>query len=152
MTWLMMVPVSGILFRAVYTDVKKGIIENRLLLLGMITGFLFVILTGGKMLLWESIKSTVVMFAALFFLYMIKGLGAGDVKLICVLAVFFQKTCFKIVVIAFFVAAFMAIGKMIWRFLNKKKIYQRRETLRFSIPVAVSTLLIFLQEAGICGQ
>lgn len=145
----MMIPVFGILFRAVYTDVRKGIIENRLMLLGMITGFLFVIFTGGKMLFWESIKSTVVIFAALFFLYIIKGLGAGDVKLICVLAVFFQRSCFKIVTTAFFVAAFMAIGKMIWRFFKNKKIYQRGETIQFSIPVAVATLLIFLQEAVI---
>lgn len=149
MTAIKILVVYIMLIRAVYTDIVKGKIENRLMLLGGIAGLLFLILTRDKLVCLEGLRNAAMMFASLFFLYLIKGLGAGDVKLLCVLALFFQKNSFGIVVIAFFAAALLALFKMVRRVLKKQKLYKKGETIHFSIPIAIATTIILFWEVGL---
>lgn len=146
MTWIKGILIFTMLLRAVYTDIRERRIENRLLAAGAVTGLLFQVFTGNQETVFRSIKSAVLMFAALFFLYFIRGLGAGDIKLLCVLALFFGRDSMGIVIVSFFAAAVVAVLRMLWRFVRNEKIYQKGETLRFSIPVTISTAIIFLQE------
>lgn len=104
--------VAILLFRAVYTDVKRGQIENRLIVTGLVLGFICTIVTGGLSGLLDSVKMVCTITAALFFLFVIKGLGAGDIKLLAVLAAFFPKVIFSIVIASFFVGAGIALARM----------------------------------------
>lgn len=142
MKWLKLTIMFLLLIRAVSTDVKEGKIENRYMLAGMITGLLIAYGSGGVKAVWISAKVAGILLAAMFFLFVIKGLGAGDIKLFCTIAVFYPKQVLSVVILSFFTAAFLAIGKMIIRGINKKPFYIRKETLHFSIPIAVSTFVI----------
>lgn len=130
-----------VLTRAIFTDIKKGRIENGLMGAGMTTGFLLAGIRGGRAGLWNSLTMALLILLVLFMLFILKGLGAGDIKLLCVMAVFFPKNAVMIVVGAFFVSALWAVKRMVVRRLRKEPFYIRRETINFSIPVALSTLV-----------
>lgn len=142
-TWLM---VTLILIRAVYTDRKEGRIENRVILMGLFLGLSLSFADGGLLSLFESIKMAGITLLALFFLYVIKGLGAGDIKLFCVLATFFPEEIILVVIVSFFAGGILAVGKMLWRWLKKDQIFIRHETMNFSLPIAVGTeMVLFLR-------
>ncbi len=146
MEWLRAVFVLLLLGRAIYTDFKKGVIENRNIGMGILTGFAWSMVYGGEKALLASIKMVVVVFVALFVLFLMKGLGAGDIKLLCALATFFPENIFGIICIAFLVAAGMALFKMLIRFVKHKAILVRGETLIFSLPIGVAALVILFWE------
>jgi prepilin peptidase CpaA len=140
--WIMITVAGAVLLRAVYTDIKSGKIENRLMLTGLISGTLFAAIRDGPKGIICSIKYVAIMFAALIFLFIIRGLGAGDIKLLCVMAAFFQKEAFAIVVAAFFAGACMGIGRMLLRFIKRETVYVRHETLNFSIAILVGAIIV----------
>lgn len=146
MKWLTVMTVLVLLIRAVYTDVRRGKIENSCIVAGMITGLLLAYGGGGIEKLWISIKMAAILLTAMFFLFLIKGLGAGDIKLLCMIAVYFPEQIISIVVLSFFTAAVWAVGRMAIRWLNKNPFYIRKETVHFSIPIAVSVLIIIGME------
>lgn len=136
--------VSVVLIRAVYTDIKKGKIENRLMAAGLITALLCAYIEGDLQRLGQSIKMAAVVTAMLLLFFVIKGLGAGDIKLLAVLAAFFPQDIMRIVVAAFFVAAGIAVGRMLIRACKRKPVYKKRETLHFSIPIAIATGAVWI--------
>ncbi|MDE6761876.1 MAG: A24 family peptidase [Lachnospiraceae bacterium] len=142
MNGIKLAAVGLLLSGAVYTDIKKGKIKNGHIMTGLIAGLLCAYGIGGMGEVWLGIKTAAVLFPALFFLYVIKGLGAGDGKLLLVLAVFYPERIPSIVVLSFFTGAVLAVGRMSIRWIRKYPFYIKKETLHFSIPVAISTLLI----------
>jgi len=142
MEWLRIVLVLMILTRAIYTDIKKGIIENRCMVYGLISAGLYTALYKGGTGLLQSIKMSVVMLVVLFALFVLKGLGAGDIKLFCVLAAFYQRDAIGIVVVSFLVAAGLAIVKMLIRIVRGEQFYLKGETMNFSIPIGIATIVI----------
>lgn len=144
MEWMKVFLVLVLLGRAIYTDVKKGIIENRWMLFGMLSGCLWSGLTGR----WDgfllSLKMVVICFLALFLLFVIRGLGAGDIKLICVLAFFYPKNIVDIIILSFIVAAMISVAKLLLTILIRKKAYVVGATIHFSIPIGISTLYAIL--------
>ena len=136
---VLMIP---LLIRAVYTDVKTGKIENKLILMGLIMGVLLKYVTGGVTGVLEGLKMAFFITAALFLLFIIGGMGAGDIKLITVLSVIFPEQCVAVVVAAFIIAGIMVVGRMIHRAIRGKRVYIPGETIHFSIP-------IFLAFAGV---
>lgn len=133
-----------VLARAVYTDVKKGVIENGLILFGMATGLCFTFFGGNLAAVWLSVKTAAIILVSLFFLFLIKGLGAGDIKLFTVLAVYLQKDVVLVMILSFFLGAVIAILKMLARFLKKEKWYIKGEQLNFSVPIAIGTMITLL--------
>lgn len=127
---------------AVYTDIKKGKIKNSHIIMGWMAGLLCAYKTGGMGEIWLGMKTAGVFLPAVFFLYVIKGMGAGDGKLLLVLAIFYPGQISSIVMFSFFIGAVLAVGKMTIRWIRKYPFYIKKETLHFSIPVAISTLLI----------
>lgn len=134
--------VLTILIWAIYTDIRKGIIENRCMVYGLLAGGLYTVLFKGGAGLLEDMKMSIVMLIALFALFLLKGLGAGDIKLFCVLAAFYPRDAMGIVVISFIIAAGLAIGKMLIRAIQRKQIYLRGERMNFSIPIGIATVVI----------
>lgn len=144
MKWAGNLIVIALLARAVYTDQKEGKIKNSLLLAGMGSGLLISYLKDGTKGFLDSITAAGIVLAALFFLFLIKGLGAGDIKLLCVLAVFFPEEAIPIVAASFFAGAVMAMGRMVLRWVKKEIIFIKHETMNFSIPITVGTGMVFL--------
>lgn len=150
MIWYIKAVVVMMLFmRAIYTDVKKNIIENRLIGAGLVTGFLFSYLAGGIPAVLQAVKGSCGVIVVLFPLFLIRGLGAGDIKLLGVMAVFFPEEIINIVLLSFFAGAVLAFGKMVVRGFQKQKIYHPKETLNFSIPIAIGTSMVILVGRGV---
>ncbi len=141
---VLMVPV---LIRAVYTDMRDGKIENRLVLAAFISGVFLVGATGGAAGLFTGVKMAFIMTAALLVLFMIGGLGAGDIKLMAVISLCFPKQCVMMVITAFIIAGVIAIFKMLFRAVKRERIYIRGETIHFSIPILISfgVVMIFVR-------
>lgn len=123
--------------KAVYTDVKRGKIDNSLIVIGLLGGFVFSAIRDGPEGIWYSAKMVGIVFVSLIFLFVIKGLGAGDIKLLCVLAAFFPDKIIEIIAASFFSGAVIAVGKMLLRFVRNQTIYIRHEVLNFSVPVLI---------------
>lgn len=68
-----------------YTDLKYGVIKNRVVLVGVLGGLILGFINNGLEGVIKSLFGIVIPFIILFILFAIGGLGAGDIKLICAL-------------------------------------------------------------------
>jgi Flp pilus assembly protein protease CpaA len=107
-----------------------------------VLGLLYTGYFGGREQVLLSLKMTGIVMAALFFLYVMKGLGGGDIKLFGMLAAFYPEEIFGIVVLSFFLGAGFALFRMVVRVLRREAVYQRGETLHFSIPIAMAAMVL----------
>lgn len=131
--------VAFLLCRVIVTDVREGKIENRIILMGYVLAFALAYIKEGIPGILVSTKAAGFMILSLFFLFLLKGLGAGDIKLLSVIAAFFPKNGFHIAVLAFFAGALFAVIRMVYRGIRKEPVYIKKETLHFSIPIAFAT-------------
>lgn len=125
---------------AVYTDIKQKKIKNLWMVIGLLWGILFSLLEGGTGQLIEGLKMGGKVLIALFFLYLLKGLGAGDIKLLAVLAVFFPAYGMWLPVVSFVMGGILVLLRMGYRILCSVPVYQKGETIHFSVPIALGTL------------
>ena len=132
------------LIRAVYTDRKRGKIENKLLLLSYVFGIILNVISGDLSLIAYGFKMSLVIFLLLFPLYLIKGLGAGDIKLLCVIAMYYPDKITKVTIASFVIGAVYIIFRMIIRVFQKGKVYEKGDTIHFSIPIMVGFCLILI--------
>lgn len=135
-----------ILARAVYTDIKTGKIENKLILTAMILAMMMDYVVGGAGLLISGIKMAVIMVAVLFLLFVVKGLGAGDIKLIGAIGMFFPDMIIRITMVSFILAGIWSIARMLIRILRKKEAVVKGDTIHFSIPIALGTAVVICME------
>lgn len=145
MGWIRIILVFMLLGRAIYTDVKKGIIENHMMGIGLIVAGIWTSCNAGTEGLLQSTKMVLLIFGILFVFYLVKGIGGGDVKLLCVMAAFFPEDVVNIVVVSFITAAVISVGKMVVRGIRGKKVYVSGETMLFSIPIGIGTGMVLLQ-------
>ena len=146
MEWIRIILVFMLLGRAIYTDVKRGIIENSMIGMGLIVAGIWTGFNTGAEGLLQSAKMVLLIFGFLFVFYLVKGIGGGDVKLLCVMAAFFPELVLDIVVVSFISAAVISVGKMVVRGIQGKTVYVSGETLLFSIPVGIGTGMVLLQQ------
>ncbi|MDE5862841.1 MAG: prepilin peptidase [Lachnospiraceae bacterium] len=144
--WIGKVFVVVILSRAVYTDIREGKIENSLIAAGLVMGIVTACLTGGLDRLLLSVRQSVLVMLSMFILFVIKGLGAGDIKLLSVLAVFMPEKILSVIVMAFLTAAAFIVMRMLVRFCRKRAMFKKREALHFSVPIAVGIALVWIAE------
>lgn len=134
-----------LLVRVVYTDVRVGKIENRTLFIFLTIGGIISIIDGGYIGFFAGMKMVILVTVILFLLYLVKGLGAGDIKLFAVLSLYFPDEAIGIIGVSFVVAGIWAILKMVYRGIKRKKILVAGETIHFSIPIAIATVLVVLK-------
>ena len=127
-----------IMARVIYTDTKYGKIENWVIGAGYGMAFLLAYKHGGLIETGESVKAAFIMICMLFFLFVIKGLGAGDIKLFSVIAAFFPEMGFKTVIFSFLIGTLFIGIRAIYRVVTKQIIYIKGETIHFSLPIAVA--------------
>ena len=119
------------------TDILKSKIFNGWLLLGCMAR-LFLCLFGNGIQetpFWPMARACL-MLLVLLPVYLIRGIGGGDLKLFAVLSMFLSSgELVSSVIIAFFIAAFIGIFKA---FISKKTPC----TIHFAVPILISVLLV----------
>ena len=142
MEWIKILFVVLLLGRAIYTDVKKGIIENRWIVVSFALGLACAYMESGTKGLLQSIGMALILLAVLFFLFLLKGLGGGDIKLLAVLATFYPDKIWLLLITSFVVGAVIGIIRMLTRIFRRMQVYVKGETIHFSIAIAVGTFYV----------
>ena len=127
------------LIRSAYTDLKENRIENRLILSGYVTAMIFAYIQSGISGMLKSTAAAGMVILCLFPLFMIKGLGAGDIKLFSLIAAFFREKIIGIIAFSFLVGGFIILVMMMIRWFKKVPVYKKNEIIHFSIPIAIGT-------------
>lgn len=109
---------------------------------GLVMGFFISMYYRGIKGLLESGAFVILTFLLLSILFVAKGMGAGDIKLLCVLASFYKKDILWIGVAAFLVGGLICIYRMGMRGIQKRTIYIPHETIAFTLPIAIGTLIV----------
>mgnify|MGYP003402813339 FL=1 len=113
-----------ILLAAVYTDYGHGKIPNWIIVFGILSGLFTSFIKGGYISLLEGLGAMILPVLLLYPVFVIGGIGAGDLKLFSVVGSFlgFRGVLISLI-IAFFIGSIISIVKMI-RFHNfKERIY-----------------------------
>ena len=122
---------------ATVLDIHTGKIPNRFILLSLFSGFIFQILTKGVLILPASMLGTIFTIILLFPLFIMKGLGAGDVKLFAVIGSFLSiteyQTILNLIILSLLIGGVQSI---ILICVHRK--YQSK--IHFTIPILLSTL------------
>lgn len=166
-----------IMSMAVITDIRFYKIPNFYILIGTVIGFAVRFMQEGFMGILTACISAVILFSFLLPFFMIHGIGAGDIKLFCMMAVYLnQKTTFQCFFMTFIIAAIMSIVKMLWMgvfFQRIKKIYYylqaiiltqsyreyeqkeymkaKENIIRMSIPALMSVIILLVKDRmGVC--
>lgn len=92
--------------------------------------------------------------APLFIVYLIGGIGAGDVKLMGLMGGFLGvRQGFVYMVLVLFIGAFAGIVKMLAdaavRISESRKPQKIRTSIRFSIPILIAYLILLISKGGI---
>ena len=124
---------------AAFTDIKEGRIPNFIIVLGLVAGILyrvFVVADNQYCLLIFGILLPVAVF---FPLFLLRAMGAGDIKLMAVTGAFFGiSENMRCIVLAIFIAGAIALVKLI--------IYgNARERFRYSLSFLKT---VWLSAAG----
>lgn len=130
-----------LLFRTVYTDFKEDKIRNKDLVICLILGLMISVLNG-KIVEMETIGISFLVVLSLFPLFLLKGLGGGDIKLFAVLTFFYKRKILWIIIVSFFIGGIIGIIQIIYQKIKKKEIYIKKERIHFSFPIAIATFLI----------
>lgn len=82
----MYIVLSGILVMAVLADLAKAKIPNPLILYGLVVCLVLQLVYNGPPGLLKGIVNVLITFLVLYILFLVRALGAGDIKLMCVIA------------------------------------------------------------------
>lgn len=125
-----------ILSGAAVLDGFTGKIPNVLVLAGLLNGCFCQLLRAGPSGLWQAVIAVLAIFVLSSPLYLLQGLGAGDIKLYCVIASYLGFfTAAKIVLASLFAGALLGI---IHRIIRKEK-----SKFCFSPAILLSAVYIY---------
>lgn len=121
-----MLIISILLIGATLIDFKFYRIPNWLVIVGTIMGLMLHPDNLGK-----KILQMMVVFIVFYPFFLIKGIGAGDIKLFMMLSLYFEKEkIFLIVAISFFLAAVISIIKILFDRNAREQLYKGLGFLR----------------------
>ncbi len=105
---------AGILLSAVVLDVKSGRIPNLLVLSGLVLGLLISLMDGG--IGWrQALGGALLGMAAFMPLYLLKILGAGDVKLLAVVgSLVGYPAIFSVALLSALMGGLLSLGIALW--------------------------------------
>ena len=119
---------------AVFTDLYKDKIYNVWVIPGLLTGLIFALSQGTDRFL-NALVAVGATFLVLIPVYLVRGIAAGDVKLLLSTASFLSfQELYSCILFSFLIAG--AISLVIIIFKREKK------TLHFAVPVLLSTVLV----------
>jgi prepilin peptidase CpaA len=157
-----------LLLGAIAMDLKDRRIWNGLICLGMVTGLCFRFWESGVTGLLEGVLHLLIPILLFFLLFLIRALGAGDIKLFSMIASIWNvRLLFWCMVSSFVIGAVIAMGKMLFcknffkrihyffDYLNKVihegslSVYdspskEENNFIHFSIPIGIGFLAAYL--------
>lgn len=134
---------------ALIQDLKKYKISNQLILAGMVAAMLFIfveVCRGGDVK--ELFLGGIGVFVVLYGIYMIGGIGAGDVKLLTVIGFLVGKKVVWIAATAFLAAAGLGAVGLLFQKLEQRKVtvlevYKvNLHIMHFSIAIFIGELIV----------
>lgn len=137
---------------AMVQDIKSFKISNRISAAGIIAACIFMAaecFMGGD--ITEELAGGIGVFGVLYIVYMIGGIGAGDVKLLTVIGLLLGKQVIVIAAAAFAAAALCGIAGIVFDKLPKRSV-RIFEGCTKSLHVMHFTVAIFLGEIFAFGR
>lgn len=105
-----------LLIIAVATDITSGRISNRLICLGIGTGFFFRIWESGVKGLFLSVIQMILPVIILYLLFLMRALGAGDIKLFSMIgSIWSLKVLFYCMIFSFLTGAVLSLFKLLYQ-------------------------------------
>jgi len=135
--------VYALISAAVITDYKYFKIPNPLNLWGLISAIYFNLFLYGQYNLDSIAIGFVIPFVILYPVFMVGGIGAGDIKLLCVIGtVIGIKSIMIFTVSCFLIAGIIGIVKLIllWIHGKREKKYEMSK-IHFSYAIVVTSIL-----------
>lgn len=113
-----------ILLAAVYTDYRQNRIPNWMIIFGILSGLIISFLHGGLELFCKGLGGMILPVILLYPVFVIGGLGAGDLKLFAVAGSYLGIKGITIsFIIAFIIGVIISLVKMIHFHNFKERIY-----------------------------
>lgn len=156
-----LVCLAAILACAVYSDLRRHRIPNALSGLGIIVGLALQTAVGGLHGLASGLLGVVVGVACFAPFYLVRAMGAGDVKLLAAVGAFLgPQGVFLAALASLLAGGFVAIGYLVWRAASAFGAFAgqglgtataaafssariaRRDRLPFALPIAVGGITI----------
>ncbi len=140
---------------ALVYDIYFKKIPNYLLLTGYAGIAPFMYIKYGIFGVIEAVLTIFLIGAALIVVYIIGGLGAGDVKLLCLIGGYLGlENAIKYTLLVIFIGALTGIVKVLTNYsvrLAKGGIGMRKgkTPIRFSIPIVIGYMIILFSKGGI---
>lgn len=134
-------------------DLFYGRIPNLCVFIGYICWFPYVVLTRTVDEVVWALLSVMIVGMILMSVYLIGGIGAGDVKLLCLISGFLEPLeGLKLLFLIFVVGAFYGVVKIMFSMvvvLSGGDMPKSRTEIRFSGPILAGYLMMLLSRGGI---
>lgn len=126
---------------AVYTDLTQTRISNRLIICGILFGFLYRAVTEGSMGVFFFLVNVSIPVILLNLLFQMRALGAGDIKLFSMLGAFLStEQLLRMMAAAFVVCAILGVLKIGYQFIFMQTGFGRRTQIHFSPSILIAYL------------
>lgn len=134
-------------------DLFYGRIPNVCICIGFMCWFPYIVITRTTEEVVWALLSVLIVGTMLIGVYLIGGIGAGDVKLICLISGFLKpEEGLKLLFVIFIVGAFWGVVKILFSYvvaLSGGDMPKGRTVIRFSGPILTGYLLMLLSRGGI---
>lgn len=164
----------GVLVLVTITDLRSYRIPNICILIGMTGGFYMTYSSHSFEGILTSLGQMLLIFMAFYPFYLLKGIGAGDVKLLMMTAAYIQNmVLFNYIFMTMLIAAVISVVKMIcfsqsrerlfymFRYIRKAALTgaideykvdttNKKSLIRLSVPALLSMLLLIFVKNGVC--
>ena len=118
-------------------------ISNRLIVLGLVVGFFFRIMTEGCMGVLFFVVNISIPVIFLYLLFQMRALGAGDIKLFSMLGAFLStEHLLNLMVLAFCIGALLGICKIVYQFVFLKKELGKLTQIHFSPAILIAYCIV----------
>lgn len=126
---------------AVYTDLTQTRISNRLIVCGLLVGFLYRAVTEGSMGVLFFCVNISIPVILLNLLFQMRALGAGDIKLFSMLGAFLStEQLLQMMAAAFLVCAILGILKIGYQFIFMHTEIGKLTQIHFSPAILIAYL------------
>lgn len=139
-----MLALWGVAAVATLMDLHRGKIKNEIILLGYLLGLISLICQGRPEKLFYALSGLLFPIVLLYPIFLIRGLGAGDIKLFSVIGCFLSyKDTFYCILLAFLIGGIISLFKLFFLkvLLHSGKPFSQY-TIHFSVPISLSLILI----------
>lgn len=133
--------VYTLIIAAVITDYKYFKIPNILNLWGLITTIFLNMLLGVPDNLSSIIIGFLLPFFLLYFVFIVGGIGAGDIKLLCVIGgIIGMNSSMRFTIFCFLTSGILGIVKLLLLGIHKQKLFTMNK-IHFSYAILAASIL-----------